>query len=328
MAVPLNFLDAPLDQAGVASGLFPERAQVLNEFFVDGGDRLGLPRGMLGIPDQGDGLFNSRDSEVWCIAAGLLALPSGARVVLVQATVAAAIDGVDQSGAAPSAVQNARKVLQVFAFPVAAASIGGETVLYLPEGALIDERLVVAGVFDAAECRVAQIEASGEHFVHLAALQWALSLICSGANGESTVVQQSGQAAQRHVGVGGVGVEGPADMIGAVGIDGDLPGFAAVDGGANVEVADGGSSNGASAADFLFHAFENFLGEVGAVEVGDRGEDAVDKLALWRFVDVLGDGDKLGAGLADRKIDGDVISAIAGEAIDLVNDDEVDVVVP
>lgn len=116
-------------------------------------------------------------------------------------------------------------------------------------------------------------------------------------------------------------------MVRALGVDGDLPGFAAVDRGANVDVADGSSSNRAPAADFLFHAFEDFLGEVGAVEVGDRGEDAVDKLALWRLIDVLCDRDKLGAGLADRKIDGDVISAIAGEAIDLVNDDEVDVVI-
>lgn len=138
VAVSLNLVDAVSDQAGVAAGLFTECTQVLNEFLVDGGNRLCLPGGMFGIPDQGDGVFDSCDSEVGCVAVSLLALSSGARVVLVQATVAASIDGVDQSGAASSAVQTAGKVLQVFAFPVTGTSIGGETVLYLLEGALID----------------------------------------------------------------------------------------------------------------------------------------------------------------------------------------------
>ncbi|SKT87357.1 Uncharacterised protein [Mycobacteroides abscessus subsp. massiliense] len=60
MAVPLNFVDAALDQAGAATGLFTERAQMLNEFLMDGRYSVRLPRGMFGIPDEGNGLFDTR----------------------------------------------------------------------------------------------------------------------------------------------------------------------------------------------------------------------------------------------------------------------------
>ncbi|SIM79174.1 hypothetical protein [Mycobacteroides abscessus] len=83
VAVPLNFIDAALDHAGVATGLFTERTQMLNELLMDGGYSVCLPRAMFGIPDEGNGLFNTRYREVGCVAVSLLHLPSAARVVLI-----------------------------------------------------------------------------------------------------------------------------------------------------------------------------------------------------------------------------------------------------
>ncbi len=45
-----------------------------------------------------------------------------------------------------------------------------------------------------------------------------------------------------------------------------------------------------------------------------------------RLVDVLADGHQLGAGLLDGHVDRDVVGAVAGQAVDLVDDDVVDVV--
>lgn len=251
VAVSLNFVDAALDQAGVATGLLTERAQMLNEFLMDGGYSVCLPRGMFGIPDEGNGLFNTRYREVGCVAVSLLDLPSAARVVLIYPAMPASIDRVNQSGAAPAAVQAAGQILQVLPFPVAGASIGGEAVLHLLEGALVDEGFVIAGIFDAAQAGSADVEAIREHLVGMTALYGALRLFRGGAESQATVLQECGEAAQRHVRVGCVGVEGPPDMVGSLVVDGDLPGFATVDRRANIYVPDGSSSNGAAAADFL-----------------------------------------------------------------------------
>ncbi|SIM79155.1 Uncharacterised protein [Mycobacteroides abscessus subsp. abscessus] len=240
----------------------------------------------------------------------------------------ASIDRVNQSGAAPAAVQAAGQILQMLPFPVAAASIGGEAVLHLLEGALVDEWFVIAGIFDAAQAGSANVKAIREHLVGMAALYGALRLFRGGTESQSTVLQQCGQTAQRHVRVGCVGVEGPPDVVGSLGIDRDLPGFAAVDRRANIYVPNGSPSNAAAVADFLFHPFEDFLSKVGAVEVSNGREDAMDELALRSFVDVLGDRHELGASLANCQIDGDVVSAVAGEAVNLVNEDDVNIVVP
>jgi len=43
------------------------------------------------------------------------------------------------------------------------------------------------------------------------------------------------------------------------------------------------------------------------------------------LVDVLGGGDQAGAGLVEDAVDVDVVGAVAGEAVEFVDDDVVDV---
>ena len=92
-----------------------------------------------------------------------------------------------------------------------------------------------------------------------------------------------------------------------------------------VEVAEWGAANGAAGAGFLTEAFDDFAGEVAGVELGDGAHDAVEEDAAGGLVDVLGGGDQAGAGLVEDAIDVDVVGAVAGEAIEFVDNDVVDV---
>nr|WP_257016019.1 hypothetical protein [Rhodococcus sp. ACS1] len=49
--------------------------------------------------------------------------------------------------------------------------------------------------------------------------------------------------------------------------------------------------------------------------------------AAGGFVDVFGRGDQLGAGLLDRHVDFNVVGPVAGQAVDLMDDHVVDVIV-
>ena len=92
-----------------------------------------------------------------------------------------------------------------------------------------------------------------------------------------------------------------------------------------VEVAEWGAADGASGAGFLTEAFDDFAGEVAGVELGDGALDAVEEYAAGGLVDVLGGGDQAGAGLVEDAVDVDVVGAVAGEAVEFVDDDVVDV---
>ena len=92
-----------------------------------------------------------------------------------------------------------------------------------------------------------------------------------------------------------------------------------------VEVAEWGAADGAAGAGFLAEAFDDFAGEVAGVELGDGAHDAVEEYAAGGLVDVLGGGDQAGAGLVEDAVDVDVVGAVAGEAVEFVDDDVVDV---
>ncbi|MGB2756337.1 MAG: hypothetical protein WBD02_01585 [Acidimicrobiia bacterium] len=111
----------------------------------------------------------------------------------------------------------------------------------------------------------------------------------------------------------------------AFGVDGDGAHFSAVDGLAGVAVADRGSSGRAALLGLLSHTLNGLGGEVVGVELRDPRHDRLEQLARWGGVDVFGDRDELGAGLADGEADGDVVGAVSGVAVDLVDDDVVDV---
>ncbi|MDN5720531.1 MAG: hypothetical protein L0H20_12165 [Corynebacterium sp.] len=120
---------------------------------------------------------------------------------------------------------------------------------------------------------------------------------------------------------GGVGLERPLDHRGTFGVEFDGARFAAeFVGGADVEVSDGGLADGAAADGLLGHAFGDLGGEVAGVELRDGGHDAVQQHPRGRLVDVLGGGDEHDPGLLEGQVDRDVIAAVAGESVDLVDD--------
>ena len=92
-----------------------------------------------------------------------------------------------------------------------------------------------------------------------------------------------------------------------------------------VEVAEWGAADGAAGAGFLAEAFDDFAGEVAGVELGDGAHDAVEEDAAGGLVDVLGGGDLAGAGLVEDTVDVDVVGAVAGQPVEFVDDDVVDV---
>ena len=92
-----------------------------------------------------------------------------------------------------------------------------------------------------------------------------------------------------------------------------------------VEVAEWGTADGAAGAGFLAEAFDDFAGEVTGVELGDGAHDAVQEDAAGGLVDVLGGGDQAGAGLVEEAVDVDVVGAVAGQPVEFVNNDVVNV---
>lgn len=92
-----------------------------------------------------------------------------------------------------------------------------------------------------------------------------------------------------------------------------------------VEVAEWGAADGAAGAGFLAEAFDDFAGEVTGVELGDGAHDAVQQDAAGGLVDVLGGGDQTDAGLVEGPVDLHVVGAVAGQAVEFVDDDVVNV---
>nr|WP_254259487.1 hypothetical protein [Leucobacter chinensis] len=118
-----------------------------------------------------------------------------------------------------------------------------------------------------------------------------------------------------------VGGERPLHQARPVGVLFDATHFAAefvaVQG---VEVADRGAHRGAAGGCLLHEALHHLVGEVDGVELRDRGHDAVKQHPGWGFVDVLCRGDKYDACFAQGEVNLDVVGAVAGEPVNLVDD--------
>ena len=95
--------------------------------------------------------------------------------------------------------------------------------------------------------------------------------------------------------------------------------------GADVAVAQGRLAVGAAVPGLLAHSLDDLIGQVPAVELGDGAHDAVQQDAAGGLVDVLGGGDQTDASLAEGPVDLHVVGAVAGQAVELVDDDVVNV---
>ena len=124
---------------------------------------------------------------------------------------------------------------------------------------------------------------------------------------------------------GGVLAEGQTHQGRALGVELDGADLAALlVPGSDVAVAQGRFADGAAATGFLAHAFDGLIGQVAGVELGDRAHDAVQEHAAGGLIDVLGCGDQAHTGLVKGLVDLDVVSAVSRQAVQLVDDTEVD----
>nr|WP_241156114.1 hypothetical protein [Leucobacter chromiireducens] len=272
------------------------------------------------ILDQVFGVFDLDGAEG---AAGALGVSSEAGVVRVGFAVTVLDDLDDHAESAVPAVHRGLEVVVVLdgAFSVDLLFQDG---LDFFEGFAVDERGVVAGVLNAFECGDAGVVDVGEHRVDVADLDRLLHEPRGGYCCESSPDEFFGEGAYG-VFTGGVGVERPGDQWRAPVVDGDGAVLAAVFDGAGVEVADRCAADGAAVLDLLAHAFDDFVGEVAGVELGDRAHDAVEEDAAGSLVDVLAGGDEPDAEFAEPLVKGDVVGAVACETVQLVHDDVIDV---
>ena len=111
----------------------------------------------------------------------------------------------------------------------------------------------------------------------------------------------------------------------ALWIDLDRADLAALDHLAHVQVAERRSRRGAAGFRLLDEALLRLSRQVGRVELGVGGDDRVHEGSDRGAVDVLGNRDQLDPCLVKRVGDGRVVVAVAGEAIDLVDDHAVEV---
>ncbi|MDA8379477.1 MAG: hypothetical protein M0020_01380 [Actinomycetota bacterium] len=141
-----------------------------------------------------------------------------------------------------------------------------------------------------------------------------------------TVGHLVGQAFDRPL-PGGVQLEGGPYQRGALGVWDDVRHLAAADRLADVEIAERGLVGVAAELGLLAHALADLAGEIGRVELGHEGVDALHQPPRGGLVEVLGDRDERHSPAAQQRADGDVIFHVPRQAVDLVDHDGLDVAV-
>ncbi|MDA8039938.1 MAG: hypothetical protein M0Z69_12455 [Actinomycetota bacterium] len=126
---------------------------------------------------------------------------------------------------------------------------------------------------------------------------------------------------------GDVLLEGGGDERGALGVRDDVGDLSPADALAHVQVAERGGVRPAAHLRLLAHALSDLRGEVGRVELGHEGVDALDEPPRGGLLQVLGHRHERGSSAPQQRSDGDVVLEVAREAVDLVNDDSVDVAI-
>ena len=124
---------------------------------------------------------------------------------------------------------------------------------------------------------------------------------------------------------GGVQLEGQLNQGSALRIGNDARHSPMPDGLAHVAVADRRLLRIAAHLGLLHHALLHLSGKVGGVELRHQRVDALDQAAGGGLLELLLDRDEHHVAAAQRRADGDVVLDVAGQAIDLVDHDRVDV---
>ncbi|MDA8297987.1 MAG: hypothetical protein M0004_15670 [Actinomycetota bacterium] len=230
-----------------------------------------------------------------------------------------------QAPSAHAAHEQALQVVVMAALAGPAHGTGGEQLLDLVEGGPVDDRFVAPLVGDAVPLDDADIDTMGEE-VRYARDGHRLGRVVAVATAilEPPVGHLLGQALDGPL-ARRVQLEGDLDQRGAFGVGDDVGDLAAADRLADVQVPDGRLVGVAAELRLLAHALADLCCKVGRVELGHERVDALDEAPRGGLVEVLGHRHERHAAPAKERPDRDVVFHVPGKAVDLVDDDGLDV---
>jgi hypothetical protein len=143
-------------------------------------------------------------------------------------------------------------------------------------------------------------------------------IVAAAAVPQPTGGQLGGEPLQGPV-AAGVQLERGQDVVGAVGVGFDAGHQPPPDRLAGVAVTQGGLVGPAALLGLLGHALADLGGQIGRVELGHQGVDALGEAALGAVLQGLDHADQLDPEAPEQGPDGDVVLEVAGEPIDLVH---------
>nr|WP_280185271.1 MULTISPECIES: hypothetical protein [Nocardia] len=231
--------------------------------------------------------------------------------------------GDDLPEPAAAAEDGGLEVVRMFALLLSHGVRGQHGLDRLP-GHWVDQSLVSSGIADAPVGNLALVVRRRQNLVQCVVLDGPRRMLGCWSSGESTNFKLVGHRSESPVACREV-LERPRDEVSAFGVDGHRAnlGSLAIDH-ADVHVTEPSLTWRSTALGLLGHALEHFSGKVARVELCDRGHDAVQEHAARGLVDILGSGYQFGSGGPDSHVDLDVVGPVAGQAVDLVDDDVVD----
>jgi len=252
-------------------------------------------------------------------AVGASLLAADADEVRVHGAVAVLVVGHDEAVSAGAAPHRALEVVVVLADLLTGVALLGEQLLDSRPGPHRHQRLVLAGVLLAAIADDALVVGILEQDVEVREHQG----LRRGLGARGAVEAPLGGFGEKVAQVplaGGVLLECPfhdrtADRVDFDGAD--LPPAVHL---ADIEVSGGSLADGATGLGLLDAALDHFVGEVAAVELGDRTHDPVQQHSRGGVVDVLGARHQGHPGVLERQVDLDVVDSVPGQPVDLVND--------
>ena len=319
----LGFECARVDGEGAGVGVLAgvEAVEFDAKVFLDGAPFVGGDADV--VVEVGDGVVDVVDEDGFEGALVAVALAVGADEVWIDLAVSGFGIVDDEPATTLAAADGGFEVVVVDALAFAVAVLVEDGLDALP-GGLVDKGLVCAGVVDALvgdDAAVIGVAQDVKEFVVVEGVGWPAGRGGGGQAVGGEVVSEGGQRPA----VGGVlgeslGDEGAADRV-----DVDPAGLPALAVAAlPVEVAERGAADGPAGAGFLAHPLDDLGGQVARVELGDAAHDAVQQHPTRRLVNVLAGGDQPHAGLVKRPGDLHVVRPVPRQAVQLVDDDVVD----
>jgi hypothetical protein len=273
---------------------------VLGDQVLDGGDEHGLPFAAAGahVPAEADE-----------VGIGLAVPVAGM---------------VDRHALSAAAVQGAFQIVLVSLGAISGDIVGVEDVLHLGPHGRVHEPVVDAEVACAFVDDVALVVRIAQHPLQRGDPDQFGGPLRGRQAGQPAGGELVGQVGQGAV-AGRVCLERPRDQRRTLGVDRDGADLAALRVAfSDIEVAERCLGDGAAGRRLLLESFGDLACEVAGVELRDGGHDAVQQHPCRGLIDVLGDRHQGHPGLAEGKVDRDVVGAVAGEPVELVDDAQID----